>query len=160
IIYFVFWNVFRMSFMWYTQEAGYKAGSKITEDLSGGVLQDITKRASILGMFILETLVNTCVSMTFTPTVYSFNLHNESYIDWANLPAGTEGLITAFEQFDAGLALSEIEVTTLQDNLDSLIPGLAPLLLTFLCMWFLRKKISPIIIILGLFVMGVGLHLV
>ncbi len=42
-----------MAFMWYTQEFGYKAGSKITEDLSGGLLQDITKGASILGMFIL-----------------------------------------------------------------------------------------------------------
>ena len=33
-----------MAFTWYTQEFGYKAGSKITEDLSGGLLQDITKR--------------------------------------------------------------------------------------------------------------------
>src|SRR5699024_3273016 len=160
IIYFVFWNIFRMSFMWYTQEAGYKAGSKITEDLSGGMLQDITKGASILGMFILGALVNRWVSMTFTPTVSSVQLADGAYIDWANLPSGVEGLKTAFQQFDAGLALSQTEVTTLQDNLDSLIPGLAPLLLTFLCMWLLRKRMSPIIIILGLFVIGVVLHLI
>ncbi len=53
ILYFVLWNLIRMGFTWYTQELGYKAGSKITEDLSGGLLQDITKGASILGMFIL-----------------------------------------------------------------------------------------------------------
>ena len=59
-----------------------------------------------------------------------------------------------------GLALSPTKVTTLQDNLDQLIPGLAPLLLTFLCMWLLKKKVSPIVIILGLFVVGVVGHLI
>ncbi|WP_187331624.1 PTS system mannose/fructose/sorbose family transporter subunit IID, partial [Lactiplantibacillus plantarum] len=51
IIFFIAWNLIRMGFLWYTQEFGYKAGSRITEDLSGGILQDITKGASILGMF-------------------------------------------------------------------------------------------------------------
>ncbi|GAQ00773.1 PTS mannose transporter subunit IID [Companilactobacillus farciminis] len=50
------------------------------------------------------------------------------------------------------------KVTTLQDNLDQLIPGLAALLLTLFCMWLLKKKVSPIVIILGLFVVGVVLH--
>ncbi|WP_180370007.1 PTS system mannose/fructose/sorbose family transporter subunit IID, partial [Oenococcus oeni] len=40
-----------------------------------------------------------------------------------------------------------------------LIPGLMALLLTFACMWLLKKKVSPIIIILGIFVIGVGGHL-
>ncbi|MFZ2316702.1 MAG: PTS system mannose/fructose/sorbose family transporter subunit IID, partial [Trichococcus flocculiformis] len=47
ILFFVAWNAIRWGFMWYTQEFGYKAGSKITEDLSGGILQDLTKGASI-----------------------------------------------------------------------------------------------------------------
>jgi len=160
IIYFVFWNLLRMGFMWYTQEFGYKAGSKITEDLSGGILQDVTKGASILGMFILGSLVNRWVSITFTPIVSSVKLSEGAFIDWANLPAGTEGIKTAFEQFAAGLALSDTKITTLQDNLDSLIPGLAPLLLTLLCMWLLKKKVSPIVIILGLFAIGVVFHLI
>ncbi|RHW41608.1 PTS mannose/fructose/sorbose transporter family subunit IID [Neobacillus notoginsengisoli] len=159
IIYFVVWNLIRMGFMWYTQESGYKAGSKITEDLSGGLLQDITKGASILGMFILGSLVNRWVSITFTPIVSSVKLSEGAYIDWKNLPPGTEGIKTALEQQAAGLSLSDAKVTTLQDNLDTLIPGLAPLLLTLLCMWLLKKKVSPITIILGLFVIGVGFHL-
>ena len=57
ILFFVLWNLIRMSFIWYTQEFGYKAGSAITQDLSGGLLKDITKGASILGMFILAVLV-------------------------------------------------------------------------------------------------------
>lgn len=39
IIFFLAWNIIRWAFMWYTQEFGYKAGMKITDDLSGGLLQ-------------------------------------------------------------------------------------------------------------------------
>lgn len=41
-----------MAALWYTQEFGYKAGVKITEDLRGGLLGEVTKGATILGMFI------------------------------------------------------------------------------------------------------------
>ena len=44
ILFFVLWNLIRMALsLWYTQELGYKAGSEITKDMSGGILQDITK---------------------------------------------------------------------------------------------------------------------
>ncbi|KMY45771.1 PTS system mannose family transporter subunit IID [Bacillus sp. FJAT-27916] len=158
ILYFVLWNLIRMGFMWYTQEFGYKAGSKITDDLSGGLLRDITKGASILGMFILGALVNRWVSITFTPIVSSVQLDEGAYIDWDKLPAGSEGIKTALEQQASGLSLTDMKVTTLQDNLDSLIPGLSALLLTLLCMWLLNKKVSPIVMILGLFVVGVVFH--
>lgn len=160
IIYFVFWNIIRMAFMWYTQEFGYKAGSKITDDLSGGLLQDITKGASILGMFILGSLVNRWVSVQFTPVVSEVHLDKGAYIEWDKLPSGAQGIKTALEQQAAGLSLSDVKVTTLQNNLDSLIPGLAGLLLTLLCMWLLKKKVSPIVMILGLFVVGIVFHLI
>ncbi|MBO0993558.1 PTS system mannose/fructose/sorbose family transporter subunit IID [Bacillus sp. SD088] len=160
IIYFVAWNIIRMAFMWYTQESGYKAGSKITDDLSGGVLQDITKGASILGMFILGALVNRWVTVQFTPVVARVKLDEGAYIDWENLPAGAEGIKTALQQQAEGLSLTAHKITTLQDNLDSLIPGLAGLGLTLLSMWLLRKKVSPIIMILGLFVVGIVFHLI
>ncbi|MGY0693860.1 PTS system mannose/fructose/sorbose family transporter subunit IID [Virgibacillus sp. FSP13] len=158
ILYFVLWNVIRMGFMWYSQELGYKAGSKITEDLSGGLLQDITKGASILGMFILGSLVNRWVNVAFTPTVSEVELDEGAYIDWDSLPSGSEGIKTALQQQAEGRSLSKYDVTTLQDNLDSLIPGLAGLLITLLSMWLLRKKVSPIVMILGLFVVGVVFH--
>lgn len=160
ILYFVLWNVIRMLFMWYTQEFGYKAGSRITDDLSGGLLQDITKGASILGMFILGSVVNRWVSVQFTPVVSEVKLDKGAYIDWDKLPSGAEGIRTALEQQAAGLSLSDVKVTTLQNNLDSLIPGLAGLLLTLLCMWLLKKKVSPIVMILGLFVVGIVFHLI
>ena len=155
IIFFFAWNIIRMAFMWYTQELGYKAGSRITDDLSGGLLQDITKGASILGMFILGSLVNRWVSVSFAPTVSKVTLSEGAYIDWSSLPAGAEGIKQALLQQAAGLSLTSEKVTTLQNNLDSLIPGLAGLLLTLLCMWLLKKKVSPIVIILGLFIVGI-----
>ena len=160
IIFFLAWNIIRVAFMWYTQEFGYKAGSRISEDLSGGMLQDITKGASILGMFILGSLVNRWVSVKFAPVVSSVKLSEGAYIDWANLPAGSEGIKQALLQQASGMSLTPEKVTTLQNNLDSLIPGLAGLIITLICMWLLKKKVSPIIIILGLFVLGIVFHLI
>jgi len=160
ILYFVLWNLIRMGFTWYTQEFGYKAGSKITDDLSGGLLRDITKGASILGMFILGSLVNRWVSVAFAPTVSSVQLDKGAYIEWDKLPAGAAGIKSALQQQASGLSLTDVKVTTLQNNLDSLIPGLAGLLLTLLCMWLLKKKVSPIIMILGLFIVGIVFHLI
>ncbi len=160
IIFFFAWNIIRMAFTWYTQEFGYKAGSRISEDLSGGVLQDITKGASILGMFILGSLVNRWVSVQFAPVVSKVTLSEGAYIDWSSLPAGAEGIKQALLQQAAGLSLTSEKVTTLQSNLDSLIPGLAGLLITLLCMWLLKKKVSPIVIILGLFVVGIVFHVI
>ena len=160
ILFFVLWNVIRWAFMWYTQEFGYKAGSKISEDLSGGLLQKVTKVASILGMFVLGALVQRWVNINFTPVVSKVQLSEGAYIDWNSLPAGTEGILTAIEQFASGLALSPEKVTTLQDNLNSLIPGFAPLLLTLLCMWLLKKNVSPIVIIIALFIVGILGHVV
>ena len=142
IIFFVAWNLIRMAFTWYTQEFGYKAGSSITDDLSGGLLQDITRGASILGMFILGALVNRWVSVSFAPTVSSVKLSEGAYIDWSKLPEGVNGIKEALLQQASGLSLTDVKVTTLQNNLDSLIPGLAGLLVTLLCMWLLKKKVS------------------
>lgn len=160
IIFFVAWNLIRMAFTWYTQEFGYKVGSSITDDLSGGLLQDITRGASILGMFILGALVNRWVSVSFAPTVSSVKLSEGAYIDWSKIPEGVNGIKEALLQQASGLSLTDVKVTTLQNNLDSLIPGLAGLLVTLLCMWLLKKKVSPIVIILGLFATGIIFHVI
>lgn len=155
IIFFVAWNITRFAFICYTQEFGYESGSKIAEDLSGHLLQDITKGASILGMFILAALVQRWVSIDFATVVSTVTLDPAAVIDWSSLTPGYEGIRQAFEYVNAGYALSPYQVTTLQNNIDELIPGLAPLLLTFFCMWLLKKKVSPIIIIFGLFLFGI-----
>jgi PTS system mannose-specific IID component len=160
ILFFVLWNVIRMAFMWYTQEFGYNVGTQITKDLSGGLLGKITKGASILGMFVLGALVDRWVSVSFTPVVSNVTLSDGAYIDWNSLPEGAEGIHSALSQYASGLSLDPTSVTTLQDNLNDLIPGFAGLLLTLLCCWLLKKNVSPIVIIVALFVVGILAHVV
>lgn len=158
LLFFFGWNIIRMLFLWYTQEFGYKVGTSITKDLSGGLMGKITEGASILGMFIIGSLVQRWVSISFTPVVSRVTQPAGAYIDWANLPAGTDGIREALTQFASlgATGLDAIKTTTLQANLDSLIPGLAAVCLTLLCCQLLKKKVSPIVIILCLFAVGIG----
>lgn len=142
ILFFVIWNIIRFAFILYTQEFGYKVGTEISKELSGGLLSKITQGASILGMFIIGALVKRWVSISFSSTVSVVEQSKGAYIDWANLPAGTEGIKTALIQFSqlGADGLDKMKKTTLQSNLDELIPGLSALLLTLLCCYLLRKK--------------------
>ena len=155
LIFFIGWNLIRMAFLWYTQELGYKAGSEITKDMSGGILKDITKGASILGMFILAVLVERWVSINFIVTLPGKVLSKGAYIEWPKGNVSGDQLKTILGQVNDKLSFDKIQVDTLQKQLDSLIPGLMGLLLTFACMWLLKKKVSPITIIIGLFVVGI-----
>ena len=156
LLFFFGWNIIRMAFLWYTQELGYRAGSEITKDLSSGIIQKITKGASILGMFILAVLVERWVSIRFTVNLPSTKLSEGAYIEFpkGNV-TGTE-LQGILGKVADGLSLSPEKANTLQGQLNSLIPGLMGLALTFLCMWLLKKKVSPITIIIGLFIVGIA----
>ena len=156
IIFFLGWNIIRMAFLWYTQEIGYRAGSNITKDLSGGIIQKITKGASILGMFILAVLVERWVSVAFTINLPSTTLSEGAYINFPKGDVTGPQLQKILGEVASGLSLTSEQTNTLQGQLDSLIPGLMGLLLTFLCMWLLKKKISPITIIIALFIVGIA----
>ena len=156
LLFFFGWNAIRMAFLWYTQEFGYKAGSEITKDMSGGILKDITKGASILGMFILAVLVQRWVSINFTVNLPGKQLAEGAYIKFPEGPVSGAELKGILGQALGGLSLDSVQPQTLQGQLDSLIPGLMGLLLTFLCMWLLKKKVSPISIILALFAVGIA----
>ncbi|MCD7839325.1 MAG: PTS system mannose/fructose/sorbose family transporter subunit IID [Erysipelotrichaceae bacterium] len=157
LIFFFAWNIIRMAFIWYTQEFGYQVGTAITKDLSGGLLGKITSGASILGMFIIGALVQRWVSISFTPVVSSVTQSEGAYIDWSTIEGNADGIKTALEQYSSLGAdgLNVIKETTLQTNLDSLIPGLAAVCLTLLCCYLLKKKVSPIVIIIALFIVGI-----
>ena len=155
LLFFFGWNIIRMAFLWYTQELGYKAGSEITKDLSGGIIQKITKGASILGMFILAVLVERWVSVAFTINLPSTTLSEGAYINFPKGDVTGPQLQKILGEVASGLSLTSEQTNTLQGQLDSLIPGLMGLLLTFFCMWLLKKKVSPITIIIGLFIVGI-----
>ena len=157
LLFFVVWNLIRIAFLWYTQEFGYKVGTSIAKDMSGGLLGKVTEGASILGMFIIGALVQRWVSISFTPVVSQVTQSKGAYIEWEKLPKGAAGIKEALSQYNSlgGNGLNQVKVTTLQQNLDQLIPGLAALLLTLLCCYLLKKKVSPIVIIIALFVVGI-----
>ncbi len=161
LFFFIVWNVIRISFLWYTQELGYQKGSEITKDLSGGILQTITKGASILGMFVMGILVQRWTSINFPMVISKVTLSKGAYVEFDKIQSvdGTQ-LQKVLSDLASGMALSPEKVTTLQDNLNQLIPGFAALLLTFLCMWLLKKKVNPIAIIFGLFAVGIIGHVV
>ena len=154
LLFFVVWNIVRIAFLWYTQEFGYKVGTSIAKDMSGGLLGKVTEGASILGMFIIGALVQRWVSISFTPVVSQVK---GAYIEWDKLPKGAAGIKEALTQYNSlgANGLNQVKVTTLQQNLDQLVPGLAALLLTLLCCYLLKKKVSPIVIIIALFVVGI-----
>ncbi|HDR3342131.1 TPA: PTS system mannose/fructose/sorbose family transporter subunit IID, partial [Bacillus anthracis] len=115
----------------------------------------ITKGASILGMFILAVLVERWVSITFAVQLPSTKLSEGAYIEFPKGNVTGEQLKGILGDVASGLSLSAEKTNTLQAQLDSLIPGLMGLLLTFLCMWLLKKKVSPITIIIALFIVGI-----
>ena len=157
LLFFVVWNIVRIAFLWYTQEFGYKVGTSIAKDMSGGLLGKVTEGASILGMFIIGALVQRWVSISFTPVVSQVTQSKGAYIEWDKLPKGAAGIKEALTQYHSlgANGLNQVKVTTLQQNLDQLVPGLAALLLTLLCCYLLKKKVSPIVIIIALFVVGI-----
>jgi len=182
ILFFVLWNVIRVAFLWYTQEFGYKMGTEITKDLSGGLLGKVTQGASILGMFIIGALVKRWVSISFAPVVstvekldvdkFAASYPNiQAMADAINGGSATvDTLANGVSDISNALSVGSIEATeggfhlvsstTLQSNLDSLIPGLAAVLLTLLCCKLLKKGVSPIAIILALFAVGIVGHLI
>ena len=127
ILFFVLFNAVRLFVRYWGIQYGYKKGLEIVSDMGGGALQKITEAASILGLFVMGGLV----------------------ARWASLKIPLE--IARYKN-QAG----EEVVTTVQSVLDDLLPNLVPLLLTFLCMYLLKKKVSAIAIILVMFVVGVG----
>lgn len=183
LLFFVLWNVIRLAFLWYTQEVGYNLGTEITKDLSGGLLGKVTSIASILGMFVIGALVKRWVSITFVPAVSHLERVSDTVFEasYPNMMALIESVnggqaitpdLLASGIADASSAASVgtvsatengyriVETATLQNQLDSLIPGLVAVLLTLLCARLLKKGVSPITIIIGLFVVGITFHVI
>ncbi|AKD37763.1 PTS mannose transporter subunit IID [Pasteurella sp. P03HT] len=126
ILFFVLFNLVRLATRYFGVTYGYKKGLDVVGDMSGGLLQKLTEGASILGLFIMGALVQKWTSI--------------------NVP-----FVVANIQMQDGTT----KVETIQTILDSLMPGLLPLLLTFACMWLLRNRVNALWIIIGFFAIGI-----
>lgn len=126
LFFFLAFNAVRLALKWFGLTYGFKKGLDLVQDLSGNLLPKLTEGATVLGLFIMGVLVTKWTSIN-VPLVVS----------------RTQG------------ANGKEVVTTVQNILDQMCPGLLALGLTFLMMYFLRKKVNPIILIFALF--GVGI---
>ncbi|AKC60011.1 PTS mannose transporter subunit IID [Blochmannia endosymbiont of Polyrhachis (Hedomyrma) turneri] len=122
LIFFIPFNCVRLITRYYGISYGYNKGISIIHDIKSGVLKKITEGSSILGLFIMGALVNKWTHVNI-PCVLSETIDNQG----------------------------NATTITLQSIFDQLMPGFIPLLLTFTCMWLLRKKINALWIIMGFF---------
>ena len=130
LLFFIGINLCRSLTRWYGFKYGYEKGTEIVNDMGGDRLQKLTQGASILGLFVMGSLVSKWTSI--------------------NIPLE----LSRYKN-----QMGEEVVTTVQSVLNDLLPGLAALLLTFFCMYLLRKKINAMYIIFALFGVGiVGYH--
>lgn len=127
IIFFFGWNIVTLAFRWYSMKYGYIKGVDVIQDMAGDKLQKLTEGASILGLFVMGALVAQWTHV-YVPLVVSRTVNPVTH---------------------------QVVETTVQSILDKLLPGLLSLVLTFICMKLLKKKVSPIWIIFGLFALGI-----
>lgn len=127
LLFFVGINVLRIATRWYGLKLGYNRGTEMVTEVGGGQLKKITQMAAIMGLFVMGALVSKWTNINF--------------------PA----VVTSVKDPETGIA----DTQTFQDILDQLLPGLAALGLTFLCMWLLNKKVNALWIILGMFIIGI-----
>lgn len=166
LVFFLLWNLIRVVFMWYTQELGYRSGEEITKDLSGGILQKLTTGASILGMFVMGVLVPRWTTMNFPVVISELQNDADSMVDFngladlANANAVTaDKLREVTGQIMDGLNMSDTTVQTLGDIFNELLPGLMPLVLTFLAIYLMKEKdVKPTTLIFGIFILGIAMY--
>ncbi|UDG79922.1 PTS mannose transporter subunit IID [Candidatus Steffania adelgidicola] len=125
-LFFFLFNLVRLATRYYGVTYGYRKGVNIVNDMGDGFLQKLTEGASILGLFIMGALVNKWTHV--------------------NIPIVVSRITNAE---------GETTITTIKSILDQLMPGLIPLLLTFVCMWLLRHKVNALWIIMGFFIIGI-----
>lgn len=126
LLFFVAFNLIRLLTNWYGVMYGYAKGTELVDGMGGNRMRCLTEGSSVLGLLVMGALVAKWTTVNM-PLVLS------TYTD----------------------SRGEVIATTVQSILDSLMPGIVPLLMTFACMYFLKKGVNPLILICGLFALGI-----
>lgn len=162
IIFFIVWNAIRLATLWYGQKVGYQQGTNIGNNLSGGLMQKVTKGASTMGMFMMGVLVPRWTTMNFPLVISKIkndprNVISMDHINDVLQKHDLKGsdILKLSNDLTSGKVFSDYKITTLGDIFNQLIPGLMPIVALFIVIWLLRKNVSPIMIILGIFVIGI-----
>lgn len=126
ILFFLLFNLVRLGVRWFGMQYGYAKGTDIVKDVAGNKLQKITEGASILGLFVMGALVCKWTTVDVAVKVSEITMQDGAVVR-----------------------------TTIQDIFNQLMPGLIPLILTFICMNLLKRKVNALWIIFGLFAVGI-----
>ncbi|MTV82366.1 PTS mannose transporter subunit IID [Lactobacillus sp. CRM56-3] len=94
-------------------------------DRTGHWLPKLTQGASILGMFVMGAVVPRWTTIKMPIVLAQVHVNNE------------------------------LKQITLQMICNRILPGLVPVILTLVCVWLLRKRIHPMWLIFGMFIIGI-----
>lgn len=118
ILFYVLYNAPKYVLRWYLVLLGYRSGSQVLEQMGeSGMMQQLTKAASILGVFMMGGMITMMVKVN---VVAQFSMN--------------------------GLELS------VADMFNSFLPGCLELLVTLIMWKVVKKKVNPVWIVIGTFV--------
>lgn len=122
LLFIIAYNAPKYYARYHLQLLGYRAGTEFLTTLSqSGMVQNLTKAASILGTFMIGGMVPMLISV---PVVATFSMNG----------------------VEQGLA----------DIFNNIIPGLLELIVLLVMLTLVKKKVNPIWIVLGSFVVGIA----
>lgn len=126
LLFFVLFNVIRLATNYFGVKYGYEKGTELVNEVGGNRMRYLTEGSSVLGLLVMGALVAKWTTVNMPMVLSSYTNQQGEQV-----------------------------VTTVQSLLDSLMPGIVPLLMTFACMYFLKKGVNPLVIIIGLFALGI-----
>ncbi|MBS7576231.1 MULTISPECIES: mannose/fructose/sorbose PTS transporter subunit IID [unclassified Enterococcus] len=126
LLFFFLINIVRLATKYFGLFYGYEKGMEIIKDMAGGRIKKLTEGASIVGLFVMGALINKWTTINIALQ--------------ATKITGDDGKVTT---------------QTVQDILDSIMPGMLALGLTLVVAWLLKKNVNPLLIILVIFVIGI-----
>ncbi|EOT27903.1 PTS system mannose/fructose/sorbose family transporter subunit IID [Enterococcus saccharolyticus] len=127
LLFFLLINAIRLVTKYYGLTLGYEKGNEIIKEMAGGTVKKLTEGASIVGLFVMGALVSKWTTI--------------------NIP-----IVATRITNDDG----EVVTQTVQNVLDSIMPGMLALVLTLFVAWLLKKNVSPLLIILVIFAVGIA----
>lgn len=100
------------------------------------------------GINVISKLRNFIPRMKNVMTVLSFTIMGGLVAKWTNI-----NMPVVLYSFNQG---GKIVTITIQQQLDAIMPNLLPLILTFAIYWLLKRKVSPLICMIILMLIGIA----
>ncbi|MCJ1980265.1 MAG: mannose/fructose/sorbose PTS transporter subunit IID [Lactococcus sp.] len=126
LLFFFLINALRLTVKYFGLFYGYEKGLEIIKDMAGGRIKKLTEGASIVGLFVMGALIS----------------------KWTNINI----ILQATKMKDAA---GKVKIQSVQNVLDSIMPGMLALGLTLFVAWLLKKGVNPLLIIIVIFAVGI-----